>query len=127
MQHNNVQIPNMLILRSSSIAAILPCRKRTLALGMVSDRSILSTAFRTNERFCGAWSLSLCVTSRGWAEVQRIRVSLTPNECDQMHMTGLQREIEGSRIAIYELSWGGVDSAEDLMAYQEAIASGTSR
>lgn len=44
-----------------------------------------------------------------------------------MHMTGLQREIEGSRIAIYELSWGGVDSAEDLMAYQEAIASGTSR
>jgi hypothetical protein len=47
-------------------------------------------------------------------------------------MTGmLQRVIEGSRSDIEaipcELSWGEVDSAEDLMAHQEAIASGTSK
>jgi hypothetical protein len=46
-----------------------------------------------------------------------------------MHMTGtLQRVIEAGRIAIaaipYEHSWDEVDSAEDLMAYQEASASG---
>jgi len=69
-------------------------------------------------------------TPEGWAEVMRIRASLTPSECDQMHMTGtLQRVIEGSRVAIaaipYELAWGEVDSAEDLMAYQEPGASGT--
>jgi choline kinase len=71
-------------------------------------------------------------TPEGWAEVLRIRASLTSNECDQIHMTGtLQRVIEASRIAIaaipYELAWGEVDSAEDLLAYQEAGASGTSR
>ena len=47
-------------------------------------------------------------------------------------MTGtLQRVIEASRIAIAaipcELAWGEVDSAEDLLAYQEASASGTSK
>lgn len=66
----------------------------------------------------------LLFTPVGWEEVLRIRAGLTSIECDQMHMTGtLQRVIEGSRIAIeavpYELSWGEVDSAEDLMAYQE--------
>ena len=49
-----------------------------------------------------------------------------------MHMTGtLQRVIEWRRIAIaainYELVWGDVDSADDLMAYQESSASGTSK
>ena len=71
-------------------------------------------------------------TPEGWAEVLRVRASLTPNECDQIHMTGtLQRVIEASRIAIaaipYELAWGEVDSAEDLLAYQEAGASGASK
>lgn len=61
----------------------------------------------------------------GWAEVLRIRDSLTPDECDQMHLTGtLQQVIEGNRIAIgaipYELPWGEVDSAEDLLVYQES-------
>lgn len=71
-------------------------------------------------------------TPEGWAEVLRIRASLTPNECDQTHMTGtLQRVIEASRIVIAaipcELPWGEVDSAEDLLAYQEAGASGSNK
>lgn len=71
-------------------------------------------------------------TSSLMAEALPIQANLIPDECDQMHMTGtLQRVIEESRIAIaaipYELAWGEVDSAEDLMGYQEAIASGTSK
>ena len=71
-------------------------------------------------------------TPEGWGEVLRIRAGLPSAECDRMHMTGtLQRVIEAGRIAIeavpYELSWGEVDSAEDLMAYQEASASGASK
>jgi len=84
------------------------------------------------EEVQGQYMGLLRFTPEGWAEVMRIRASLTPNECDQMHMTGtLQRVIEGSRIAIaaipYELAWGEVDSAEDLMAYQEASALGDSK
>lgn len=63
-------------------------------------------------------------TPEGWSEVLRIRAGLPAAECDRMHMTGtLQKVIEAGRIAIeaipYELTWGEVDSAEDLMAYQE--------
>lgn len=63
-------------------------------------------------------------TPEGWGEVLRIRANLPSAECDRMHMTGtLQRVIEAGHIAIeaipYELSWGEVDSAEDLAAYQE--------
>lgn len=70
-------------------------------------------------------------TPEGWAEVTRIRASLKPNEYDQMHMTGtLQRVIQRGRIAIaaipYALVWGEVDSAEDLLVYQEPSASGAS-
>lgn len=59
----------------------------------------------------------------GWAEVMRIRESLSREECDQMHMTGtLQRIIESGRLPIsaiaYHEHWGEVDSAEDLSAYQ---------
>lgn len=66
-------------------------------------------------------------TPDGWNEVLRIRTDLSSAECDRMHMTGtLQRVIEACRIAIeaipYELSWGEVDSAGDLVAYQEASA-----
>lgn len=65
----------------------------------------------------------LRITPEGWNEVLRIRAALTAAECDRMHMTGtLQRVIEAGRIAIeaipYKLSWGEIDSAEDLMAYQ---------
>lgn len=63
-------------------------------------------------------------TPDGWREVLRIRAGLPSVECDRMHMTGtLQRVIEAGHIAIeaipYEHEWGEVDSAEDLMAYQE--------
>lgn len=63
-------------------------------------------------------------TPDGWHEVLRICAGLSPAERDRMHMTGtLQRVIEAGHIAIeaipYELPWGEVDSAEDLLAYQE--------
>jgi L-glutamine-phosphate cytidylyltransferase len=69
----------------------------------------------------------LRLTPEGWGEMLRIRAGLPSAECDRMHMTGtLQRVIEAGRIAIeaipYELSWGEVDSAGDLVAYQEASA-----
>jgi choline kinase len=62
-------------------------------------------------------------TPEGWDEVVRIRAELSPSVCDKMHMTGtLQKVIEAGRVPIqalaYELDWGEVDSAEDLMAYQ---------
>jgi choline kinase len=64
-------------------------------------------------------------TPDGWREVLRIRAGLPSAECDSMHMTGtMQRVIEAGLIAIkaitYERPWGEVDSAEDLLAYQEA-------
>jgi len=63
-------------------------------------------------------------TPDSWREVLRIRAGLTTEECDRMHMTGtLQKVIEAGHIAIkaipYEFSWGEIDSAEDLMVYQE--------
>lgn len=62
-------------------------------------------------------------TPPGWAEIQRIRATLTPEQCDKMHMTGtLQKVIEAGQIPIaalaYRGAWGEVDSAEDLAAYQ---------
>lgn len=68
-------------------------------------------------------------TPDGWREVLRVRAGLSPAECDRMHMTGtLQRVIGAGHIAIeaipYELSWGEVDSAEDLIGYQEPSMSG---
>jgi hypothetical protein len=50
-----------------------------------------------------------------------------------MHMIGtlLHRVIEGGHIGIaaitYELAWGEVYSAEDLIAYQEPSAPGDSK
>jgi choline kinase len=72
----------------------------------------------------------LRITPDGWGEVLRIRAGLPSTECDRMHMTGtLQKVIEAGRISIevisYELSWGEVDSVEDLMAYQESSVPGT--
>jgi choline kinase len=63
-------------------------------------------------------------TPEGWAEVLRIRSSLTSEQCDKMHMTGtLQRVIEAGFVAIkavsYAEEWGEVDSAEDLASYQK--------
>ena len=58
-------------------------------------------------------------TPEGWADVLRIRLVLTAEQCDEMHMTGtLQKVIDAGRVEIaalpYTGEWGEVDSAEDL-------------
>ena len=78
---------------------------------------------KTVEEVQGQYMGLLQFTPQSWDEVLRIRTKLSSAECDRMHMTGtLQRVIEAGRIAIeaipYELAWGEIDSAEDLMAYQ---------
>jgi choline kinase len=62
-------------------------------------------------------------TPKGWAEVLRIRSTLTSVQCDNMHMTGtLQKVIDSGRLAInavpYTGEWGEVDFVDDLDAYQ---------
>ena len=62
----------------------------------------------------------------GWAEVLRIRLGLTSEQCDKMHMTGtLQKVIDAGRVAIaavpYDDEWGEVDSTEDLAKYQDYL------
>jgi choline kinase len=62
-------------------------------------------------------------TPEGWAEVLRIRATMTPTECDRIHMTGMLRKvIEEAVVPIYavpyDAEWGEVDSADDLAAYQ---------
>lgn len=63
-------------------------------------------------------------TPDGWAEVLRIRSSLTPEQCDKMHMTGtLQKVIDAGRVEIIAVKcigkWGEIDSAEDLRYFEE--------
>jgi choline kinase len=65
-------------------------------------------------------------TPKGWDEVLRILAILSPEERNRIHMTGtLQKIIDAGRLSIeaipYGHSWGEVDSAEDLMAYQKSI------
>lgn len=65
-------------------------------------------------------------TPEGWAEVLRIRSTLTTEQCDKMHMTGtLQKVIDAGRVAItavpYSGEWGEVDSAEDLANYHTPL------
>ena len=81
---------------------------------------------KTVEEVQGQYMGLLQFTPQSWDEVLRIRTKLSSAECDRMHMTGtLQRVIEAGRIAIeaipYELAWGEIDSADDLMAYQNQI------
>lgn len=76
------------------------------------------------EEVQGQYMGLLRFTPEGWGEVLRIRSQLSSSECDLMHMTGtLQRVIEAGRIAIEAISceapWGEIDSAEDLMVYEE--------
>ena len=78
---------------------------------------------KTVEEVQGQYMGLLRFTPAGWGEVLRIRATLSPSECDRMHMTGtLQKIIEAGRMSIeaipYEFAWGEIDSAEDLMAYQ---------
>lgn len=58
----------------------------------------------------------------GWAEVVRIRSSMTLEQCDRMHMTGtLQKVIESGRLNVFAVPysdvWGEVDSQADLAHY----------
>ena len=79
---------------------------------------------KTIEEVEGQYMGLLKFTPRGWAEVQRIRASLSAEKRDRMHMTGtLQMIIESGRIPIaairYSGDWGEVDNQEDLRAFTQ--------
>ena len=61
-------------------------------------------------------------TPRGWAEVARIRSTLSAAECDRIHMTGtLQMLIKSKRFPVHAIpyrgKWGEIDSDADLSVY----------
>lgn len=61
-------------------------------------------------------------TPEGWGEMMRIRATLSAEQCDCMHMTGmLQKIIEAEHLPVaaivYEGEWGEIDSVQDLMVY----------
>lgn len=63
-------------------------------------------------------------TPKGWAEFVSVRVNLTPEQCDKMHMTGmLQKVIEAGRMNVTALpyigEWGEIDSKDDLDIYRQ--------
>lgn len=75
------------------------------------------------EEIQGQYMGLLRFTQKGWAEIEKIRSSLTEKERDTMHMTAmLQRIIETQSINIlaipYAGTWGEVDSEEDLNLYK---------
>lgn len=62
-------------------------------------------------------------TPDSWAEIVRLRSTLTPEQRDKVHMTNtLQHVIDAGRLPIHALpyagEWGEVDSSEDLFLYQ---------
>lgn len=82
---------------------------------------------KSEQEIQGQYMGLLRFTPDGWEELLRIRADLPPVARDQMHMTGtLQKIIEAGHVAIeaipYELSWGEVDSVEDLRAYQNNLS-----
>lgn len=90
------------------------------------DRTLVEIGNRpmSIEEIQGQYMGLLRFTPEGWGEVSRIRSQLSSAECDRMHMTGtLQKVIEAGRIAIEAISceapWGEIDSAEDLMMYEQ--------
>jgi choline kinase len=77
---------------------------------------------KTVEEVEGQYMGLLRFTPESWAEVVRIRTTLTPAQRDKMHMTGtLQKVIEAGRVPVralpYNGEWGEVDSEEDLASY----------
>ncbi len=63
-------------------------------------------------------------TPVGWGEVERIRSTISKDQCDKMHMTGtLQKVIDAKRVPILAIpylgDWGEVDSLEDLESYSK--------
>lgn len=62
-------------------------------------------------------------TPEGWAELNAIRLSLSREDRDSLHMTGaLQKVIERRQMPVravaYEGSWGEIDSKEDLLLFE---------
>ena len=60
----------------------------------------------------------------GWGEITRIFKSLTLEERNLIHMTGiLQKTIDAGRIPLkgiaFEGKWGEIDSPEDLALYDD--------
>lgn len=85
---------------------------------------------RTVAAVQGQYMGLLRFTPKSWAEVQRIRSTLSSSECAKMHMTGtLQKVIDAGNIQIlavpYDQAWGEVDSADDLIAYRDEPFQGT--
>lgn len=77
------------------------------------------------EEIQGQYMGLLRFTPEGWAEVLRIRSSLTSKQRDKMHMTGtLQMVIKAQRLSIKAIpnveEWGEFDSAEDFLGYDNA-------
>lgn len=75
------------------------------------------------EEVQGQYMGLLRITPTSWAEISRIRASLSPELCDKMHMTGtLQKVIDAGRTAItaipYSGVWGEIDSEDDLSVYR---------
>jgi len=91
-----------------------------------SDKTLaeIGNTPKSDQEVQGQYMGLLRFTPDGWSEVVRIRAGLPASECDRMHMTEtLQKVIEAGRIAIqtipYELPWGEIDSADDLLVYPE--------
>ncbi len=76
------------------------------------------------EEIEGQYMGLLRFTPLGWAEVERIRSSLTQEARDRMHMTGTLNEVIGAEripiaAAAYSRPWGEVDFADDLRFYEK--------
>ncbi len=79
------------------------------------------------EEVQGQYMGLLRFTPKGWSEIVRICATMTPEQCDKLHMTGaLQKVVESRRLTIaalpYTGEWGEVDSAEDLNLYTSSTA-----
>jgi len=77
---------------------------------------------KTVDEVQGQYMGLLRFTPEGWAEVVRIRSTLSAEECDRMHMTGTLQMLIGSGLipvhaVSYEGIWGEIDSEADLSVY----------
>ena len=76
----------------------------------------------TMDEVQGQYMGLLRFTPKGWAEVEQIRLNLSLEECDKMHMTAtLQKVIDTGPLKIDAIqfigNWGEIDCADDLDIY----------
>lgn len=90
-----------------------------------SDNSLIEIGNKpkTTEEIQGQYMGLLGFSPQAWDEVLRIRNSLSREEQASIHMTAtLQKIIHAGKMRIhavsYTESWGEVDSAEDILCYQ---------